>query len=49
VSTIVYGDGGAEEAELVREDFTPATDEWRKAEDEQHGVEAELRRPPESI
>jgi hypothetical protein len=40
-STIVYGDGGADETELLREDFTPATEEWRHAQAEQDRTEAE--------
>jgi hypothetical protein len=44
VSTIVYGDGGADETDLLREDFTPATEEWRHATAEQDRTEAELHR-----
>jgi hypothetical protein len=41
VSTIVHGDGGANETELLHEDFTPATEEWRHAQAEQDCAEAE--------
>ena len=44
VATIVYGDGGADETELLRKDFTPATEEYQRAQAEQDRVEAEQDR-----